>query len=122
MKSFSENVNTCHHLAAQLPWNHLSAFRSAKILASKAYFLVLDREVVEEILFSTPSANFIRENPEVFLMAWREVSRINQAEVDTNEPDDFLDSPDEQFDQYLRLRVVVSSQQANRKTASARRN
>jgi len=85
-----ENIETCRQLFGELCWTERHAGKSARIVASKAMWLGLDKRDVLQLISTIPSASYLRKHPNVFLVAWESVS---QAANPDRPPSDYMRLP-----------------------------
>jgi hypothetical protein len=71
----------CRHLLAELNWNKAHARQSARIAASQAIWLGLEKQDVLQLVRSIPSANYLCQCPHIFHETWAALSVFS-----TNQP------------------------------------
>ena len=80
MLTQNSKTEPCRQLVAELPWNHITAARSARIVCAKALFDGVNAQELFELVESHPRAEFVRETPTLLPEAWFAVHQASDPD------------------------------------------
>ena len=83
MKDQNNKIEKCRCLVAELNWNERHAEQSARIAASKAIWLGLEKQDVLQLIRSIPSASYLCQRPHIFHQTWVALTEANPNQYPT---------------------------------------
>jgi hypothetical protein len=88
----NKNLELCRQLINELPWNELDAQQSARIATSKAIYLGVSKQEVEELIHTVPSASYLRQNPHILFASWACVAQAMRPDQHLSDFERLLNS------------------------------